>query len=349
MSNLNDLQAKLAEYLATRLAPASDLRVSGLVRIHGGASRETYRFDASWDENGETKRRGLILRRDPPSSLIETDRRLEFEAFRAFHGSSVPVPEALYFELDSRWLERPFFVMEEIAGCQASPLALAAPPYAEHRDRIGEQKWRILGAIARTDVDRLDLARLLERPSPGDCWRRELDHWEQVIDQDELSPQPIVRAAIRKLRRRPPPPARRISIVHGDYRTGNFLYDESGTVRAILDWELCHLGDPLEDLAWALTPLWGWPDPSRPGKLIERDRALLLWQGASGVEIDPAALAWWETFACVKGLAIWLSSAREFADGKSRESMMVMAAWFATDIHNRVLAERLASGVEARQ
>lgn len=348
MTHLHDLEAKLAEYLATQLASASDLRVSGLVRVHGGASRETYRFDASWDEGGNAKRRGLILRRDPTSSLIETDRRLEFEAFRAFHGTAVPVPEALYLELDSHWLERPFFVMEEIAGCQASPLALALPPYAEHRDRIGEQKWRILGAIARADLREMELARLLDRPAPGDCWRRELDHWEQVIDQDELSPQPIVRAAIRKLRRKPPTPATRISVVHGDYRTGNFLYDETGTIRAILDWEMCHLGDPLEDLAWALTPLWGWPDPSRPGKLIERGHALALWQEASGIEIDFSALAWWETFACVKGIAIWLSSAREFVEGKSRESMMAMAAWFATDIHNRVLVERLAPAVEAR-
>ena len=189
---------------------------------------------------------------------------------------------------------------------------------------------------------RTDLARLLERPAADACWRRELEQWEKVIDQDELSPQPIVRAAIRKLRREPPPPAARISVVHGDYRTGNFLYDETGTVRAILDWEMCHLGDPLEDLAWALTPLWGWPDANRPGKLIARDRALALWQEESGVEIDERALAWWELFACVKGIAIWLSSAREFADGKNRDPVMVAAAWYATDIHNRVVVEKLA-------
>ena len=58
------------------------------------------------------------------------------------------------------------------------------------------------------------------------------------------------------LRRTPPPPAQKISVVHGDYRTGNFLHDGDGVIRGILDWEMAHLGDPLEDLAWALDPLW---------------------------------------------------------------------------------------------
>ncbi len=346
---MSELETKLAAYLAAKLPHATDVRVSGVARIHRGASRETYRFDASWREAGRSRARGMILRRDPPSSLIETERRLEFEAFRAFHATRVPVPEALFLEEDPRWHERPFFVMEEITGCQASPLALAAPPYVEHCDRIGVQKWSILGAIARASIEGKELARVLEPPRPADCWRRELERWESVIDQDELSPQPIVRAAIRKLRRERPPPAVRISVVHGDYRTGNFLYDDKGTVRAILDWEMCHLGDPLEDLAWALTPLWGWPDANRPGKLIERSRALEIWERESGMAIDRRALDWWETFACVKGIAIWLSSAREFADGKSTDPVMAAAAWFATDIHNRVLVDRLAPPANDRE
>jgi aminoglycoside phosphotransferase (APT) family kinase protein len=163
-----------------------------------------------------------------------------------------------------------------------------------------------------------------------------------VIDQDELEPQPIARAAIRWLRRNPPPAPSRLSVVHGDYRTGNFLFDGEGTIRAILDWEMCHLGDPLEDLAWALDPLWSWPDPERPGRLIPREQALAIWERASGFVIDRRALGWWEIFASVKGLAIWISSAREFADGRNLDLIMVLASWFPTDIHNRVLAERLA-------
>jgi len=344
---MGDLESRLEAYLSARIPGVRDIRVAELARLFGGASRETYRFTARWIEEDRAVDRALILRRDPTSSLIETERELEFAAYQAFHGRGVPVPEPLFFETDPSWLERPFFVMEEIAGCQASAASLALPPYSGFLDKIGEQKWRILGRIARTDVAGTALARSLEAPKAGECWSRELAHWEKVLDEDEIGPQPIVRAAIRKLRREPPPPAARVGVVHGDYRTGNFLYDERGDIRAILDWEMCHLGDPLEDLAWAMTPLWAWPDASKPGKLIARERALALWEEESGLTIDPKAFAWWELFSCVKGIAIWTSSAREFADGKSRAPINVAAAWYATDIHNRVLVDMLAPKTEA--
>lgn len=342
LHTMDSLAERFGSYLAHALGGARDVAVSAVERIHGGASRETYRCLASWHDAKGRHERSLILRRDPESSLIETERRVEFAAYRAFAGSDVPVPEALFCEEDCRWLDRPFFVMEEVRGCQSSPMMLQVPPYSSLLDAIGEKKWRILGRIARRDVAGFELERALDRPRPADCWKRELDHWVGVLDADELSPQPIARAAIRRLRRSPPPAPARVAVVHGDYRTGNFLFDEAGNIRAILDWEMCHFGDPLEDLAWAMTPLWGWPDASRPGKLIARDEAIALWKEESGLDVDASALAWWELFACVKGIAIWTSSAREFVDGRNRDAVMAAAAWYATDIHNRVLVDRLA-------
>ena len=98
------------------------------------------------------------------------------------------------------------------------------------------------------------------------------DHWLRDLDDDELEPQPITRAAIRWLRANPPPPAQRISVVHADYRTGNFLVDERGTIRGILDWELAHLGDPLEDLAWGINRVWCWNRDERAGGLLPKRR-----------------------------------------------------------------------------
>jgi aminoglycoside phosphotransferase (APT) family kinase protein len=343
---MRELGERIATYLAHQWPQATEVAVEEIERIFGGASRETYRLAVGLCERGERVQRRLILRRDPTSSLIETERATEFHACAAFHGTSVPVPRPLFLETDRRWLDRPFFVMEEVVGAVSTPKLLSEPPYIGLLESIGEQKWRILGTIARTDPAKIGLAQTLVAPALEGCWSRELDFWEDVIDHDELTPQPIARAAIRRLRRDPPPSPPRLSVVHGDYRTGNFLFDDTGRIRAILDWEMCHLGDPLEDLAWALDPLWSWPDRGRPGKLLPRERAIALWEEASGMTVDPRALGWWELFASVKGLAIWISSGREFADGRNQDPILALAGWFPADVHDRVLVERLAPAEE---
>lgn len=342
------LAERFSDYLETHMPEVQTADVESIERIHGGASRETFRVRVHLRKDaampGET--RGLILRRDPTGSLIDTEREVEFNAYRAFHGTSVPVPEALFLETDPKWLDRPFFVMSEIeAGTAASPFA--ADPYGGLAGVVGEQFWTHLGAIAAADPRANGLAESMEMPAPETCWERELAYWEGVIDADELEPHPIARAAIRKLRRHPPPPAQKVGVVHGDYRTGNFLYDETGRITAILDWEMCHLGDPLEDLAWALDPLWAAAGPELPGSLIPRDEAIALWEKASGLKADPQALSWWQLFSHVKGLGIWISSSHEYATGSNKDPVLAFSGLYCTARHNAIVAERLLADFEA--
>jgi aminoglycoside phosphotransferase (APT) family kinase protein len=332
MSLIEDLSAYL-----TRTRGASTT-VEGLARISGGASRETYRFDAT--TNGE--RKGYILRRDPPDSLIDTDRRLEFLAIRSFAGKEVAAPEALVLEADGAELVRPFFVMGRVDdGAPGSPFA--ADPYGEHGAAIGERFFTIMGRIAREPVEGLPINDAAARPEPGECWRRELDYWAGVIDADEIHPQPIVRAAIRRLRAKPPPPATKISVVHGDFRSGNFLHDGAGRIIALLDWEMAHLGDPLEDLGWALDPLWSRADDARVSGMIPRAEALAIWRRESGLEIADAAFDWWSLFASVKGQAIWTSSAKAWADTGMTEPVLAFSGWYTARRQDEILAARLAA------
>jgi aminoglycoside phosphotransferase (APT) family kinase protein len=336
-----DLAERLQGYVASRLPNATAVAVSGLDRIFGGGSRETYRFVVSYREGGRDVSRRLILRRDPPASLIETERRVEFAAYRAFWGTRVPVPEPLWLEEDSRHLDHPFFIMEEITGCEASPMRLMCPPWDAQLAEIGRQKWTILGEIAKADPQALGLVGVMPAVTPETAWERELTHWVKDLDHDEIEPQPITRAAIRWLRRNPPPPAQRISVVHADYRTGNFLVDEAGTIRGILDWELAHLGDPLEDLAWGINRVWCWNRDDRAGGLLPKEDAIRLWEASSGLRADREALRWWELFSCVKGQAIWLSAAREYHDGTNRDPIMALAAWMQCNSQDRAILELL--------
>jgi aminoglycoside phosphotransferase (APT) family kinase protein len=314
---------------------ARDVRVRAFERIFGGASRETYRFLLCYRAGGGAVERPLILRRDPPGSLIETDRAVEFGTYRAFHGTAVPVPEPLWLEEETRWLDHPFFVMEQLTGMESGPNQIVAPPYDQHAEKLARQKWSILGEIHRADPVALGLDSVMQRVAPEDCWQRELGHWERTIDEDELCPQPVIRAAIRWLHRRPPPPPRRVGVVHGDYRTGNFLVDAGGDIRAILDWEMAHLGDPLEDLAWSLNPIWRWARDERAGGLAPRADAIRIWEQASGLCADPQALEWWEVFSSVKGQAIWISGAKEFSDGVNQDMILAAASWLMGNSQDR--------------
>lgn len=328
----------LAERLAGYLSElwGTPVEVIGLSRIPGGASRETYRFDAVAD--GGT--RGLILRRDPAGSLIETERRLEYAAYQSFHGLGAPVPEPVALEESEGPLERPFFIMSRIDGAAAaSPFTVE--PYGVHAEALGRQFFDILGRIASTDVDALPLSAVTAKPAADAAWRTALDHWEAVIEADELHPQPIVRAALRWLRRHPPPPAQRLSVVHGDYRTGNFLHDGAGRIIAILDWEMAHIGDPLEDLGWALNPLWNHFDETRVGGMLPRAEALAAWSAASGLSVDPDALRWWELFNAVKGQGIWISAAKAYREGGGRDPVLGFSGWYTARRQDQIIADML--------
>ncbi|TNF87878.1 MAG: phosphotransferase family protein [Gammaproteobacteria bacterium] len=330
---LEDLATRLSDYLSRTWQ--ADVGHQHIEQIPGGASRETYRIRLSVD--GET--RGVILRRDPPSSLIDTERALEYRTYEAAWRAGIPVPEPLLLEEDEAVLERAFSLMAEVTGCESAIANLALPEYQSVSNQIAERKWRLLGELAARDVEALGVTEFMEVPEhPA---RRELDYWADVIRKDALSPQPVAEATIRWLNRNLPPPSGEICLVHGDYRSGNFLYNQAGEIPALLDWEMAHIGDPLEDLAWSLDPLWGWPDRSLAGGLLPREEAIALWEEASGFKVDRTAFRWWQVFASLKGLAIWISSSEDFANGTTKEPILAIAGWMMTDRQNRILVDRL--------
>jgi aminoglycoside phosphotransferase (APT) family kinase protein len=331
----------LARYLAPRLGASGEVRIENLVRIPGGASRETWRFEAVWSTNGTESKAPFIVRKDPPGSLLETERDLEYAFYEACQGSEVPVPRMRWLEQDPSHLGSPFFIMERITLGEAAPRVLVSPDYVPVHAPIGRRMYEILGALHRLDWSASRVPSVVDVPAPDAAWKRELDHWERVINENETSPQPIMRAAIRLLRREPPPPAQRISIVHGDYRVGNFLYDREGTIHGLLDWEMAHLGDPIEDLAGSFKEDWEWAGDGRKGGIIDADEAIAVYEAASGLHVDPVALRWWTIFGSVKAQGIWITGAKQFAEGKSQDLMHAMVAWSLINRQDEILLRTL--------
>lgn len=314
-SDMADLEQRIAGFLAEQLEDGADVSVTNLYRIPGGASRETWSFDASWQRNGTAENGGFILRRDPDASLLETERDLEFHVLKLASDSGVPAPRPLWIETEGKWLDRPFFIMERIDGCETSAQKLISEP-AIDKSQIARDFVEILAAIHGLDWSPL-VPEHLQPPASDGCGRTEVVRWEGILDKDALEPQPILRAGLAWLKRNLPRPAQRISLIHSDYRTGNFLYGESGGIRAMLDWEMAHLGDPLEDVGWACMRPWRWAGDEQMGALMSREDFYRMYSEASGIEVDEEAIRFWEVLGNLKLAVIFITGARSFCEGRT--------------------------------
>ena len=336
---LHPIGLSIADYLGQHWATHCEL--VDIEQIPGGASRETYLVRIT--RNAQPL--GLVLRRDPPSSLIDTQRSHEYRTYQAvFKHGVVPVPEPIALEEDNPGdLERPFSVMTLVEHGQAGIAGLDEPEMASKLAGLGEQKWTMLGNLAKTPLTALGVSDFMATPKhPA---QHELEYWRNVIKADALHAQPIAAVALRWLENNLPAPSKHLCLVHGDYRSGNFMYTPDGEITAILDWEMAHIGDPLEDLAWSLDPLWS-DDKHIAGRLLPRQQAIDIWQQASGIKVDRQIFKWWQIFASVKGLAIWISSAQDYVMGTTKEPILAYAGWPMIDRQNRILLDRLSPETE---
>jgi aminoglycoside phosphotransferase (APT) family kinase protein len=305
-----------------------DLDVTDAKKIIGGASRHTWSVDAWWnDAEGTPQMHGLIFRLDPPSSLLESNRGTEYSMYRALWGNpGIPLPEPLLIEDDEAALGMPFFVMRRLEGTPW-PLELFMPDSQVRRESFIRQMFRVLGSIAAVDYRAVALDGVLVAPSGDDAWGVELERWEKTLHDHDLGPMPITRAVIRELHRTPPPPVRELGIVHGDYRVGNVLFSSDG-LTGVLDWEMCHLGDPHEDLAWSFAQNWrSKTSPGKVGNALDPEDAIAEWESTSGRRLEPASLRWWQHFTHVKANAIWTTAAHEFSRGRTSELMFATMGW----------------------
>ena len=138
----------------------------------------------------------------------------------------------------------------------------------------------------------------------------QLGLWRDQFERHRLEPHPVLAWAFERLAWNPPV-ADRISIVHGDLRFGNVLYD-GHELTALLDWEMTHLGDPVEDLGWVYRHLWS------PRHSLPFDEFLAAYSDELGSPIDHDTLRWYQAFGEIKHSIISLTAARSFDDGLTR-------------------------------
>jgi len=312
-------ERSLTEYLARQMPAASAVKVSGLKRISGGSSRETYAFDLEWiGPGGERRSRPLIARRDPTGGLLQTTREREFNVLRAMHRAGLKVPEPLYLELDASVIERPFFVMARAEG-RVSTAAFPATEPAELQAKVADQFLEQLARLQALDYRALGLESLGEPRDPGEPARAQTALWRETYERDRMGEHyPIMSAAFAWLEANPVE-TDRVVVVHGDYRSGNYLYDDRG-INVMLDWEMAHLGDPMEDLGWASMMFWGRAELA--GGLMEREAFYRLYERKTGYPVDRKRLFFYQVLGNAKTAAIFLTGIRDFVEGRTSDSIM---------------------------
>jgi len=314
----------LTAYFARRLAPRTDVRVLTLTRMSEGFSQETFRVELAWRGAAGEEHGAYVLRRQPAAGLLEPyDTEPEFRVLAALAGTPVRAPRVFWYERDPAVLERPFYVMEVVPGTVPLPVMVDGKPVFsdDERARLGEDFVTNLAALHAVDWRGAGLD-FLGVPAAGDgAAIRELARWEGYIARADGPPRPVLTEAILWLRRARPI-ADATTLVHGDYRTGNFLVRE-GQIAAILDWEMVHLGDPMEDLGWACMALWRGESPYMC-HLLERERLYARYEELSGRRVDPERVRFYEVLATVKMAAIMLTGLHAFREGRTRDLRMAL-------------------------
>ena len=279
---------QLAAICAHHLGGA--VTVDGLRRLSGGASRESWSFDAVTDGGA---REGLVLRRDPGSTVGSTDRSTEYQLLQSAGAAGVPVP-TVRFLLEPEDDIGDGFVMDRIEGETIPRRLLRDDEYAGAREVIVGQ----LGTIA-AQIHAVDVATLPEMATLGP-----LEQIEQYRDLLDLmgEPHPAFELGLRWLEDRAGVTGARSEprLVHGDYRNGNFIVGPEG-IRSVLDWELSHLGDPVEDLGWLCVRSWRFGVLDKPAGGFGSAEALLeAYAAAGGGDVSLEQLRYWETFGTLK-------------------------------------------------
>ena len=294
------MKAELADILRPLIG--EDITVENLRLLTGGASRNTYAFEAVTDR----QRCALILRTAPADEQGHfAGMELEAAAQAAAATAGAPVPDVLIASNSPAPLGNAFLICDEIAG-ETIVRKIQRRLDDPGRRRLLTQCAEALAAIHRARTDLAGLA-------PQD----QLAEWRQRVDAVGDTTATFEWAFRWLAAHRPAPSPHRL--VHGDFRMGNLIVDGC-TLAAVLDWELVHIGEIYEDLAWFCIRAWrfGAPAESAAGGLGTVEEFVAAYERAGGHTVDHDALHWWLVLATLKWGVICRVQAERHLSGETR-------------------------------
>jgi aminoglycoside phosphotransferase (APT) family kinase protein len=309
---------------------------TGIARVaplSGGASQETIAFTILHPDGD----RDVILRRAPPGYGAPSERAAGLEAEAALmklaFDAGVPSPRVMHVLTPSDALGTGF-IMAKVEGETIPRKILRDAQFDDVRPRLARQLGEVLAGIHA--IDRAALPPLRTMSTTSEIVQ--LDHEYRGFGW----PRPVFELALRWLADHDPGPSTQLTLVHGDFRHGNLIIAPDG-VRAVLDWELAHLGDPMEDLGWICVNSWRFGEIDRPvGGLGPREE-FFAGYAARGGTVDPARQNFWEVMGTLRWGLMCCGMMQRFRDGPehSMERAMIGRRASETEIDLlRLLAPR---------
>jgi aminoglycoside phosphotransferase (APT) family kinase protein len=282
------IEAELSRSVVRWCAGATG--VTGAAKLSGGASQETWRFDIVHPDGAI----GAILRRSPKGFGAAPSRAAglaaEAKLMQLAHDAGVPSPRVLHVLAPEDDLGTGF-IMQRVEGETIGRKLVRDEAFAAARPILPRQIGGVLAGIhGLPQVNLPELRRMTAT--------RELDDFEREYRSLNW-PKPVFELALRWLRDRDPGPSAEMTLVHGDFRNGNLIIGADG-VRAVLDWELAHLGDPMEDLGWVCVNSWRFGEIDKPVGGFGSREELFAGYEAAGRKVDPARVKFWEVMGTLR-------------------------------------------------
>lgn len=289
MGSTEQITSALQAWATVKFGPG--VSVIDLKRLSGGASQETWAFGVT----GNGHDRALILRRAPggvSNARSSEAIGLAVEATLLSHAAEagVPVPPVLGVSEAGTTLGQAF-IMDRISGETLGRKILRDEEFAEARNVLSRQCGEALARIHSIPTDGLP-------ELPVSDGLSQLAKYEAIYRTFDL-PRPVFELAISWLKDNAPQP-QPVVLVHGDFRLGNLMVAAEG-LTSVLDWELAHIGDPREDIAWLCVNSWrfGHAD-KRVGGFGDLPDLLDAYAEAGGARFSPRDIDWWEMLGSLK-------------------------------------------------
>lgn len=310
-SRLAGVPPALDSFLA-RSAGAQTARTVEMRPLSGGAIQENWLLAVDFVGGAFDGRQDLVLRTDAPTAVGASLPRVhEFAVQRAAWQAGVTVAEPLWLCTDTAVFGRVFYVMRRVAGEALGRRVVADTDLGGDRSVLAGRLGRELARLHTITPPRADLA-FLKLPAP-DAARGAVTTCRAYLDVLGL-PQPGLEWGLRWCEKYAPPPGE-IVLVHQDFRTGNYMLDDSG-LAAILDWEFATWGDPMSDIGWFCARCWRFGrDHLEAGGIATREPFYRGYEAESGRRVDPDRVAYWELLAHIRWAVIALQQGRRTAAG----------------------------------